>query len=554
MARTVPSLVSMPRSRNARLRLRRATLLIWTAIRYGANPLARKILRLPKSTTSNPVRLRLAFERLGLTYLKLGQYLASRFDLLPEDVCRELGKLFETVPPIPFETARAVIESELGAPLDQLFSRFDEKPIAAASVGQVHEAFTKTGDRVAVKVQRPGIERVFRADIKNAQVVTCLVDAMHLLGRLSAAEILWEFANWTLKETNFELEGATADAVAQNRAPYEIIPKIFWDLTSEKVLTLEFLDGTSMAQIDRTFDAGGFELLAEKYPDIDIDLVLRRLTSALLRQIFLLGLFHGDPHPGNILVLSDNRVAFIDFGIFGQLSPYDRELLGGQIENLAVGNIDESLRFYIRQLHPTEDSDPRAFRHEARKVLQEWYDVSLRPDAPISERHVGRYMTEMINISRKHYLLYDMSYLLYWRAINSLDATALRLSDHFDLIEELRTFFETIRPDMYQRVLDVAFDSRVWAAIGAVGRAAPGHLAGRLTDGSAGDHRGLVQYLDPPASLKGQKRSVRLLLTILVATSFLSLGVRLGGSLWLVLPVIAVGVLLSTAAAVRSTV
>lgn len=442
------------------LQIRRALALAWTVLRFGVPLLAGWALRLRGGRADLPVRVRMALEKLGLTYLKLGQYLAMRFDILPADICRELGKLFDDVAPLPAERARAVITSELSAPMEDLFAEFSDEPLAAASVAQVHKASTRAGDPVAVKVQRPGIERVFRADIAVQRRLTRLVDALHLLGRLSATEMLDQFASWTLREVDFIQEGRTAERVGKNREEYEAEPGVHWELTTSKVLTLDFLEGVTLAQIVRLIEEGGPEHLAEIHPNFDVDLILHHMTFASLRQIFVTGLFHGDPHPGNILVLENNRVAFVDFGIFGELTAYDRETLGAMIEQLAVGNIDESLREYTKQLTITEDSDVQGFRAEAHAVLKEWHDTSLREDTPIAARHLGKYIGQMIDISRRYRLLYDMSFLLYWRALNALDSTALRMSPTFDLMAELRTFFEGIRPGMLDRLTEVVFDQR----------------------------------------------------------------------------------------------
>ena len=137
-----------------------------------------------------------------------------------------------------------------------------------------------------------------------------------------------------------------------------------------------------------------------------------------------------------MLVQEGNTVAFVDFGIFGVLRPFDQDILSGQIENLAVGRIDESLRYYRAQLSATDDSDIRGFRREACQVLQTWYDMSVRPGASLKERHIGQYIGQMVDISRRYRLRYDTSYVLYWRALNALDSTSLRLSPSFDMVAE----------------------------------------------------------------------------------------------------------------------
>lgn len=450
-------LKALPR---ASLRARRAAQLWWTILRFGASPLVRRLLRLAEARPAAPVRLRMAMEHLGLTYLKLGQYLAQRFDILPAEVCRELDRLFEGVAPMAAEVVAEVVAGSLGKPIDALYASFSPVPIAAASVGQVHEAWTFDGMKVAVKVQRPGIERVLRADTANLRLVMRLVDAFHLLGRLSATELLDEFTAWTLRELDFVIEGRTADAVGVGAIEFETIPRVRWDLTCPQVLTLEFIEGVSMAQIVSEIDLNGPEAFARNHPEIDLDRVLHNITFSSLNQIFVRGLFHGDPHPGNVIVQEQQHVAYVDFGIFGSLTTFDREILSGQIENLAVGRIEDSLRYYLAQLSETDQSDIQGFRRECRVVLQTWYDVALQPGASLQERHIGKYTAQMIDIARRYGLRFDVSYVLYWRALNAMDSTSLRVSPSFDLVGELRRFFTEIGRSPAERMADAATNPR----------------------------------------------------------------------------------------------
>jgi ubiquinone biosynthesis protein len=243
-----------------------------------------------------------------------------------------------------------------------------------------------------------------------------------------------------------------AERVGANRAPYEVEPAVHWELTTRRVLTLDFVEGTTLAQLIRVVEDAGPAGLSTRYPHLDLDLVLHRLTFALLRQIYSVGLFHGDPHPGNILVLADNRIAFVDFGIFGELTAYDRDLLATMVEAIAVGNVDQALRAYAKQLTPTPETDIAGFRAEATTVLTQWYTLSLNGDGSADARHLAKYMGRMIDISRRYKLVYDMSFVLYWRALQALDSTSLRLEPGFDLMGELRAFFTTSRPGVAPRL------------------------------------------------------------------------------------------------------
>lgn len=466
------------------LEARRALALTLAMLRFAVSVLAQRRVS-GRNLVRVGAQLRGVLEQLGLTYVKLGQYLAMRFDILPPEICRELGTLFDDVTPMAPAYARAMVEQELGAPIDELFAEFANEPLAAASVAQVHEARTRAGDRVVVKVQRPAIERTFRADIRNLRRLTRLLDAVHALGRMSATELADQFADWTIRETDFLREGETAERVNTKRAPYEVEPAVHWDLTTSRVLTLGLVEGTPLAQLIRVNEETGPTGLAKRYPDLDLDLLLHRLVFASLRQIFTVGLFHGDPHPGNVLALPDNRVAFVDFGIFGELTAYDRRILGTMIEELAVGNVDEALRAYTKQLTPTDDTDFAGFRAEASAVLTQWYDLSLTAGSSVESRHLGKYVGRMIDISRRYQLVYDMSFVLYWRALQALDSTALRLNPDFDLMGELRAFFTTVRPGMAER-LSAAADARRLAVVASVAEHGGAAVAGAVRAAAQG--------------------------------------------------------------------
>lgn len=404
------------------------------------------------------MRVRLAVEELGLTYLKLGQFMAMRYDLLPPEVCRELGRLFEEVSPLAPEVARRTVEAEVEGPLDDAFSHFEWEPLAAASVAQVHRAVTAAGEEVAVKVQRPELERVFHADIRNLRRVAWLVDVAGLFGRLSAEGMIAEFARWTLQELDFRIEGRTAERVRSDALPFEVVPRVHWQLTTRRMLTMDFVAGLSVSRVDELYKEGGIEAVHRRLPDLDLHESLRRMTHASLHQLFIAGFFHGDPHPGNVFFRNDNLVAFVDFGIFGALTELEREVVSGQIENIALGNIRESLRYYKKQLVATEDTDPRAFHQECLEILGAWYATAMDPSSPIEERHLAKFTGDMIDVSRRHGLRFGLNYLLFWRALNALNATLWQVDPSYDLMGELRAFFELYRPDPFERLRRVKED------------------------------------------------------------------------------------------------
>lgn len=449
-------------------------------LRYWGGPLYRKILGLPQRRLTSGQRLRGFLESLGITYIKLGQYLATRFDILPADLGNELNKLFEGVPPLTLAEVAAIIEAELGQPLAEAYPYFESDPIAAASVAQVHRARISTGAKVAVKIQRPGLEPIFRSDMRNLQRLGAVADFFHLLGLISIQELVLEFDRWTSRELDFRLEGQTADTIRRNAVPNEIIPYVYWHLTTARVLTMEFMEGVSLAKIADLIDAGKTDELRRQLPRLSVPEVGRNIAIATLNQLFVTGVFHGDPHPGNVLIRDDNAVAFVDFGIFGELGPYERETLASHIENVALGNIEESYYYYSKLVFSSPDADLEGFARQAKGVLRQWYNASQNESAPVEDKHLGKYSAEMFDAVRKHRLRLAMDTMLFWRALNTLDATALRLSSVFDLLGELRGFFERIRPSAAERVVQALTDFEAASALGDVAHRAPAEIRALL--------------------------------------------------------------------------
>jgi ubiquinone biosynthesis protein len=459
--------------RKMALDLRRAILPLWEALKLTATFLVRGVRGKP---TDYPRLIRRALERLGLTYLKLGQYLAMRLDLLPEELCQELSRLYEDISPLDFQEVKQTVETELGGSLEQFFLEFHIEPVASASVAQVHEAKTYSNERVAVKVQRPGIQPIFEADLRNLGRVAALADALGISGTLSMAEIVGEFGKWTARELDFLTEGRTADRLRHNATAHEVVPVVYWKLTTSRVLTLQFIDGMSMGEIIALVRRGREDLVLAQLPNLDLPQAGHHMAYASLHQSLVCGFFHGDPHPGNVLILDDNSVAFVDFGIFGELSDYHREVVARYIESIAVGDIGEAFRYFAKLSTPTELTDLRAFERDVSASIRAWYVASKRPHATFKERHIGTYFGRMLAAVRRHHLRLGIDTLLFWRAMNALDFNAVTMSAHFDLLDELRSFFKQIRPGPAERLFDVLTDRRFQTDVAALTASAPFQL------------------------------------------------------------------------------
>jgi ubiquinone biosynthesis protein len=247
---------------------------------------------------------------LGVTYIKLGQFLALRFDILPWEVCEELGRLFDSVPPMPAAAVRKALETEFLAPIEVVFRTFEWTPIAAASIAQVHHATTHDGDEVAVKVRRVDAATLFAADVRILQKVALLLDWFGAVAPHSLDQVLAEFARFTNREMDFLIEGNTAEEVRRNAGPSERVPKIYWNLTRRSVLTMEFIQGRRLSDV-LTMIEGHQCPGASAAPDRDIARGIRNLAYACLRQLFVTGLFLADPHPGNIFLTPENSFRWV---------------------------------------------------------------------------------------------------------------------------------------------------------------------------------------------------------------------------------------------------
>ncbi|MFQ6131850.1 MAG: ABC1 kinase family protein [Armatimonadota bacterium] len=284
------------------------------------------------------VRVRMALEELGPTYIKLGQALASRADLFPEEFVTELRKLQDEVPPIPFDQAREVVEGELGARIDDLWETFESEPAASASIGQVHHGTLKSGEEVAVKVQRPGIEQVVEVDLNILRTVAQLAERRFLWAeRSDLVGLVEEFAENLRGELVYTTEGHNADRLRENLKDEEgiYVPRTFWALTTDRVLTSERLVGVKPTDEDGMAEMG-----------VDRPRLATRVGRSMLRQILLDGFFHADPHTGNLLVVGPARAAFVDFGSMGWLGRELRE----ELLRLLVGLLEEEAGVVCEQL------------------------------------------------------------------------------------------------------------------------------------------------------------------------------------------------------------
>jgi len=371
--------------------------------------------------TSKARRLRLVLEELGPTFIKLGQLLSTRSDLLAADYIDELAKLQDEVPRFPFHTVKERVQMELGDNLDDIFLSFEKDPLAAASIGQVHRATLKTGEQVVVKVQRPGINATTEVDIEILYDLAALVDRHAPWGEnYSVVEVVEEFDHMLQEELDFTREGKHIKTFRQNFAndSHIFAPSVNWEYTTGKILTMEYLEGIKLTKP---------ELLNRQ--KIDKKAIARRLTDAMLRQIFMHGFFHADPHPGNLMVVQRGKIAFIDFGIVGRLDEEVRD----KITNLVLGLVNRSTQDIIRAIVSLGaipgSTDFNSLRRDIDRLRQKYYEIPLM-DVSLSES-----LGDIMQITFDYNIRVPTEFTLLVKALITMEGIAAKLDPDLSIME-----------------------------------------------------------------------------------------------------------------------
>ncbi|MEJ1974228.1 MAG: AarF/ABC1/UbiB kinase family protein, partial [Lacunisphaera sp.] len=371
----------------------------------------------PSTTGPSPEQLAADLEELGPTYVKFGQVLAGRPDLLPDSYLKALARLQDKVAPFPGAEAMAIVERELDVRISKAFARFDEEPIAAASLGQVHYAELRDGRPVVVKVQRPGVQEQVLADFEALGGLAEILDQHTAMGRKHRFhEVVEEFRTALLHELNYELEAANLVTLGRNLAefPRIVVPQPITDYCTRSVLTMEYIDGTKVTEVSP---------LARQ--ELDTRPLVEEVFRAYLKQVLVDGVFHADPHPGNVFVTTDGRIALIDLGMVGHTSQAMQESLLKILLAVSEGNGDDAADLVVRISEKSEEFDPPEFRRRVTRL------IAAKHDQGLADMNVGRALFELSNRARDTGLFVPSELTLLGKTLLQLDEVGRILDPTF---------------------------------------------------------------------------------------------------------------------------
>jgi ubiquinone biosynthesis protein len=363
------------------------------------------------------VRFRRVLEDLGPTFVKLGQIMSTRPDIMPPAFIEELKHLQDRVPPMPFESVKQAIEENLGKPLTEIFAEVNEKPIGAASIGQVHRARTHDGIEVVIKVQRLGIGEIIRSDLDLLYYLARILEAtIQEVELYTPTAIVKEFEKALLSELDFRQEGRNIQEFGRNfeDVPNVTVPAVYEEYSNDRIMTLEFIDAIKLSQLESGSPR------AER--------VLKTLLDAMVKMVLEDGFFHGDPHPGNILVREDDTLVFIDFGLVGRLSAAQQDDLILLIVSVLTGDVEGISRTLLRMGSPVGRVSLREFKADVVRIRDEYLLSNL------SEINVSRFVQECTTAAQAHKIRLNPNYAVLTKAAATIEGIMRFLDPDLDIM------------------------------------------------------------------------------------------------------------------------
>lgn len=380
-------------------------------------------------------RVRLFLERMGPTFIKLGQIASTRPDVVPMDIVKELEKLQSNVPPFGYDSAKTLIDDSLGAPVEELFSEFEETPLGSASIGQVHKARTIEGDEVAVKIQRPNIERVVRNDLEILHhLATLAEERLEWARKYHLVEMIEEFSESITDELDYTIEARNAEKIRRQFKEDETIkiPEVKRELSTKNILVMEYVEAMPINHFEE-IDAAGY----------DRNTLADRLTKSMFHQMFVEGFYHGDPHPGNISILDDESIVFMDFGMVGRLTKdmkaHFASLLIAMMKQDAGGVVKAITKMGV----VPDDVDMASLNRETEKVRDKYYDVAL------SRLNFGEAVQDIFSIANNHHIGLPQDFTILAKSLMTLESIVSQLDPDFSIVDVAEPFGHLLMKEKY---------------------------------------------------------------------------------------------------------
>lgn len=381
-------------------------------------------------------RIRLFLEELGPTFIKLGQIASTRQDLIPKHIIEELEKLQDQVAPFSFSDVQEIIGRELQEPIDAVFKSLDEHPIAAASIGQVHYGVLQSGQEVAVKIQRPNLEEKVHTDLEILMSIAKLAESrLDWAKKYQLSAIIKEFTNSLIAELDYTLEGRNAHRIAQQFKKHEdvVVPDVYWNLTTEKVLTMEYIKGIKLDENKK--------LVREGY---NPQLIAEKLIQKQFQQILIDGFFHADPHPGNVMVLPNHKILFMDFGMVGRLTSTMKDHLSSLIVAIMRQNTKSIIKAIYRMGIVSENVDADYMYADIDDLRDKYYDI------PFSQVSIGEAINDLFRVATTHGIRIPTDLSLVGKSLLTLEGTVERLDPDISIVKIAEPFGKRLLKEKYQ--------------------------------------------------------------------------------------------------------
>lgn len=368
-------------------------------------------------------RILLVVEELGPTFIKLGQFLSNRPDLIPSELCAEFEKLLEHVPPFGSEEAIKIFEKSLHVKINNIFKEFNHNPFSSASIAQVHVATLKNGEKVAVKIQRPGIKNIIDSDLEIMFNLASLAKK-HMIGSdaIDPISIVEEFRDGIYQELDFGKEIQNIEKFSKIFAeePDLIVPKVYKEYSNKEIITMEFIEGEKFSSYKAT--------------DEEINSICEKFANLVLKQIFEIGYFHADPHAGNIIITPDQKICFIDFGLMGLLPPKHKTAMCEIIMGLVDHDPDITTRAIISLSFNKEVDNRASLEHQTFKIMENYGYL------PIEDINIGHFLRDLLKLFVVNHLKIPMDIFLLLKALVSLEGTVRKIKPNFDMISHVEPF------------------------------------------------------------------------------------------------------------------